>query len=391
MQAVRPLADVLPSPVRIAGFETTSRAQGDDDGAAVERLLNVVSARIGAPAFAIAHAHTELSVFEQVVNARLIGPEWQSIAAAARSPPRADIGGIVRGAVSGTFEDEFPPHAIRSFDGAVFRAYAAGRPDRPTVVLASACGMPAKLSEGWIRQLARKHFVITWETRALFGAPQEREFDRLATDVDAQVGDLFAVMDHFNMNHGHVMGLCGGAVIALAAASARPARVSSLSLWHGDYNFSAPHEATTHQKNLRALLAMAAQDRASAASIHAIFCQSIRAGDRPDQALQTLYPYATAELLHRYAKLNGSIMDTDSDLFTARAGQPALVVTSNTDSTAHPAGSRRVAERLARATLHVEPTGDHISLFDAEPRIVELAMRFIDRQDAAAATSEATV
>jgi pimeloyl-ACP methyl ester carboxylesterase len=54
-----------------------------------------------------------------------------------------------------------------------------------------------------------------------------------------------------------------------------------------------------------------------------------------------------------------------------------LVVTSEDDSTAHPDGSMRVAKGIPNAILHVEPHGDHLSLFDAQPHITALAARFI--------------
>jgi hypothetical protein len=37
-----------------------------------------------------------------------------------------------------------------------------------------------------------------------------------------------------------------------------------------------------------------------------------------------------------------------------------------------------VAGRLSGATLNVRPHGDHISLFEAKPELMELAVRFID-------------
>jgi hypothetical protein len=52
-------------------------------------------------------------------------------------------------------------------------------------------------------------------------------------------------------------------------------------------------------------------------------------------------------------------------------------VTSEADQTTHPDGSIRVAKALPNATLRIEPTGDHLSLFDAEPHITTLAAQFI--------------
>lgn len=114
--------------------------------------------------------------------------------------------------------------------------------------------------------------------------------DEFRVDVDAQAADLFAVMDHHDVTAAHVVGLCGGAVIALAAAAVRPERVTSPSLWHGDHGFA-------------------------------------------DLAHVVLYPYANAELLYRYRRLD------------ARS---------------------RVAEH-----------GDHISLFDADESVPATARAFM--------------
>ena len=57
--------------------------------------------------------------------------------------------------------------------------------------------------------------------------------------------------------------------------------------------------------------------------------------------------------------------------------QPALVVTSEDDDTAHPAGSKHVAAALARSVLRVQSHGNHISLFRGPEHLLELAADFI--------------
>jgi pimeloyl-ACP methyl ester carboxylesterase len=97
----------------------------------------------------------------------------------------------------------------------------------------------------------------------------------------------------------------------------------------------------------------------------------------PELAHLVLYPYANPELMYRYGKLNGSIMHTAVEPLLAEVRRPALVVTSEDDHTAHPEGSRRVAEALPGATLRVEPHGDHISLFRARGATPHLARTFL--------------
>jgi pimeloyl-ACP methyl ester carboxylesterase len=63
-----------------------------------------------------------------------------------------------------------------------------------------------------------------------------------------------------------------------------------------------------------------------------------------------------------------------------RIPHPALVVTSRTDTTAHPEGSHRVARELPRARLVEEPSGDHLSVFDTSTRLIQLAVDFMAAQ-----------
>lgn len=362
--SVRPLVDVLEPPVRVLD------PSGGDSGAA--RLLRMVAARAGAPQLTPHAGAADLAPFELVVSKRLDLGAYGESAAAAPSPGEVDE--VVDEVVGESFERRYNCSRLLSHDGAPLRAYAGGARDGKAVVIASACGMPAKLCERWMDFLGRDRFVITWESRGLFEEPAD--FDALGYDVAAQAADMFAVMDHFGVREAHVMGLCGGAVIALAAAAERPERVSSMSLWHGDFEFSECPK-TIHQQHLNALIAMASEGRESAAAIYKLFTDTVLTNARADVAHLILYPYASAELFYRYSRLNGSIMCTDVSPVLGKVTRPALVVTSEDDSTAHPAGSMRVAEGLPGATLRVEAHGDHLSLFDAEPHVTELAARFI--------------
>lgn len=382
--SVRPLVDALKSPVRVV-------PKVDEGGAAprwaahmtavepgIEQLLARVATRAGAPQLTLHATAADLTAIEQVVSNHLDVAAYYEVASQIPTSALSEVDDIVHDALDESFERRYRCAKVISSGGAPVRAYASGEQSDQAVVLVSACGMPAKLCDRWLDFLGKKHFAITWESRGLFEEPND--FDALRYDVAAQAEDLFAVMDHFGVKTAHLMGLCGGAVIALKAAAARPARVSSMSLWHGDFDLGATSPKTTHQRNLKALIDMAAAGRAQAASIHKLFEQSILMNVRADLAHLILYPYATAELLFRYGKLNGSIMNTDVSSLLDSVAQRTLVVTSEDDSTAHPDGSIRVAEGLSNAILHIEPHGDHLSLFDAQPHITALAARFISSE-----------
>ncbi|MCP3757020.1 alpha/beta fold hydrolase [Streptomyces sp. TBY4] len=270
-----------------------------------------------------------------------------------------------------------PPVVLPARDGTLLRCWAAGPPDAPAVAVVGACGMPVGLTVNWLAALSSRYRVVTWESRGLFasgecaglGGPVDHS-------VEAQSEDLLAVLDGFGIDRAHALGLCGGAVVALAAA-ARSERIDSLSLWHGDWELGGEAPKTTHQRDMESLLAMVARGPNQAAAMHRLLSRpSTLDGLRPDRAHYLIHPYATPELLYRYGQLNGTLMTTDCRrLLTTH--QPALVVTSDRDTTAHPAGSVYVARHLPAAELRTLPDGDHLGAFDAKPALVTLAEEFL--------------
>jgi len=358
--SARPLAGALEPPVRLAGSPENAA------------LLNRVARRLGAPEFQV--TTDELGVFERVLSDHLSLDDVV---------PPDGLDEAPEDVVDEVEADAFEGFCTRAeFGDPPLVAYAAGEPGTPAVVIAGACGMPARLVERWMRYLARDHHVLTWETRGLFGPGSlgSSGLPALSGDADvaAQAADLFAVMDHFGVARAHLMCLCGGAVIGLAAAHQDLDRVESLSLWHGDFAAIPAAQRTHHQQNLVALMEMGAEDEAKAAAIHPVLCQSMLSAAPPDLAHLVVYPYATPDLLHRYCRLNGAIMSTDVTPWLPEIRRRVLVVTSTDDETAHPDGSRVVARELPDAVLHVRPHGDHISLFQAETELMNLVGDFID-------------
>jgi pimeloyl-ACP methyl ester carboxylesterase len=359
--ALRGLAGAVESPLRLPF-----------DAPQIESL-NRIAAGLGVRPFS-ARAGGAATSFEGLALTHLaIDGELEGLLAGVSA---ADIDEAVRLAAAGSLEWDFVPVDVPASDGAVLRAYAGGARDGEVIALVTACGMPIELSEAWMRELGRSHFIVTWESRGLFGGCAD--FDALAHGVDAQAGDLRAVLNHFGVASAHLMGLCGGAVIALAAAADEPERWSSLSLWYGDFDLGDAAPKTKHQRELIRLLAMLRAGRKEAASLQRLFLDpSMLASARRDVAHLIMYPYAGAELLYRYACLNGAIMEYDVRPLLARIPARTLVVTSEDDATAHPEGSRRVAEGIPAARLHVEQHGDHLTLFDARAELAGLAREFL--------------
>src|SRR5688500_320778 len=365
--AVKPLVNALEAPVRIVPGR-----KGISGEIELDQLLTTVAARAGVTQLKLHNAATDLTALEQVVSKHLGLENYYGLSAS----PEAHLNEIVDDVLEDSFERRYTSARVTSFDSAPLTAYASGEQGGKAVVIVLPCGMPAQLCDRWLDFLWEDYFTITWESRGLFEEPEN--FDALQYDVAAQAEDLFAVMDHFDVKTAHVMGLCGGASIAVKAAAAQPTRVSSLSLWHGDFNLGVNSPQTAHQRHLKALMTIMGASRTQAVSLHKLFQQDTKLLDvRADLAHLVLYPYATPEVLFRYGKLNGSIMNTEISDWLGLVTQRTLIVTSEADQTTHPDGSIRVAKALSNARLRIEPTGDHLSLFDAEPHITTLAAQFI--------------
>jgi pimeloyl-ACP methyl ester carboxylesterase len=367
--SVKPVAEGLAVPIRVVPV-TRGRGPAGADCSAIRcgewgRLLDRVAQRAGVAGLTLSHkvAFDDLQVFERVVSNHLaLADLADSVTAMPEDLLKAAIDRVAAETMAASFDVFFQKESTVSFDGVPLNVYSAG-PGGEAVVLVSACGMPAALAESWMRYLARDHRVLAWESRGLFGAADYH--GDYAVDTGAQAADLFTVMDHYDVHTAHVVGLCGGAVIALAAAASEPGRVSSLSLWHGAYEFASGTPRTKFQDDLIELMTIAAHSRAAAKSVQAAFCQVALTNTPAELAHLVLYPYANPELFYRYCRLNGTLARTDVKQYLPRVKQPTLVVTSHDDQTAHPQGSRQVAAGLRHARLRVEPHGDHSTLFHA--------------------------
>jgi pimeloyl-ACP methyl ester carboxylesterase len=378
--SVKPVADGLAMPIRVVPVARDTAAPHAHLSArqwdGLERLLDRVARQAGVAGLTLSRnvALDDLGVFERVVSNRLVLADLADSIAAIPEDLLENVDRVAAATMADSFERFFQKESTISSDGLPLSVYSAG-PGDEAVVVVPACGMPAALAESWMRYLARDRRVLAWESRGLFGAAGHH--GDYAVDTAAQAADLFTVMDHYGVSSAHVVGLCGGAVIALAAAASEPGRIRSLSLWHGAYEFASGSPRTKFQNDLIELMAIAAHSRAAARSVQATFCQVALTNTPADLAHLVLYPYVSPELFYRYCRLNGTLARTDVEQYLTRVKQPALVVTSEDDETAHPQGSRQVADGLQNGRLRVEPHGDHSSLFHSGNPLMQVAVDFI--------------
>ncbi len=371
---VGPLSGALDSAPRVAPLGPGVKRRVDL--AAVQTLIDRLASDLGVRAPRVVADSSDFVAAELVISNRLglIGLLDESVS----------FGGVSDTVVAAALRQARrgrPAMTVAAApDGSTLRCYAVGPSGGPVVVLLSACGMPVGLLRSWITGLGDRFRVLTWESRGMFPAREalDEDFDRRGYDVQSQADDLHTVLDVFGVETAHVVGLCGGAAVALAVGES--ARVRSLSLWHGDYELGPDVPKTSHQQDVQSLMLMAGRHRKRAAGLYTMLrrpatLESLRA----DLAHELIYPYSSAELLYRYGRLNGAIMTTDCRPLLARIDLPTLVVSSMADSTAHPEGSVFVASRIPGARLELLPRGDHLAAFDAAPELIDLARTFVNQ------------
>lgn len=266
VRMLRHLAANLPAPVRLCFF-----AGGDDSTpvaaspalVATEHAVTRALAHVGVSAVQYLHgASAQLSSFELFISKKIsqaLDFRYDAFDASERFEAvlaSFDFSGAV---------PQIEMSRLITRDGVPLAVYASNHRQRPPIVLALPCGMPFDLCRDWFDALSERYFVVTWETRGLFGDCEA--FDQVGVDTHDQVADLFAVMDHFELHSAHLMGICGGAAIVLCAAAVHGERAQSLSLWHGDYNLGDDSLRTPHQQNFEWLMETAAQDQIGRAHV----------------------------------------------------------------------------------------------------------------------------
>jgi 3-oxoadipate enol-lactonase len=224
----KPMLDVLAPPVRVSWPRQAQESAGTGSAEATARkqaVLDRIGTRLGTPRLSLSEMPPDrgLGTFERIVDMRLDLGGKPPATGQLDGGALGEVDSIVDHVTARSFTQYRSPADVITADNARLRVYSAGHRENPAVIIATACGMPAILSEKWVRFLAETHFVMTWESRGLFG--HVTNFDELSNDTAAHAADLFAVLDHYQVATAHVMGFCTGAVIALAAAGARPARL----------------------------------------------------------------------------------------------------------------------------------------------------------------------
>tara|TARA_B100000700_G_C15062076_1_gene866556 strand:- start:6696 stop:8636 length:1941 start_codon:yes stop_codon:yes gene_type:complete len=288
--------------------------------------------------------------------------------------------------------DRLRIYRIARPDSSPLIAYASRDfiPERETIVIANAYGMPVNVLHPLIAYLSDLNMnVITWGCRGL----PDQGFD--VTQPELKISDQYSdweiLRSAFNLEKCVLLGWSTGAVLASYIASRDPQRVSRLCLLNG--SFMHPGAVLTDfQKNLKSIMPKVAISRSLAGSIYkTVFKQDrsrfiqILGKDvtrRAEAAMNVTDPShkhlvqlltAGPEEVFRYARLIRSFIKEDPMEWLDSIQLQTLILTGENDNTAHPQGSRDASAAIPGASLIVDPEGDHFSIYSSPSFIATIA------------------
>lgn len=258
-----------------------------------------------------------------------------------------------------------------------FESFSAGPAGAEAIVVVPPSGVPAELFRPWLTALSADRLVVTYQNPYLFG--DWESLPAPSGDFAEEVRFLGALLDGYGIERAHLVGICGGAPTAVAAAAEHGARVASLMVAHPDLNFGAKVPRTPFQNQFQGLLAEAGTDRRRAGEVLGLFLDpNMLYGIPPNLAPFVLYPYGDAELFHRYARLNHSLMAYDVNTAAARLGRRLLIVTSRNDRMTHPAAAHHLHQVVAGSLLFERDAGSHHDILLPDEELFTLLREFLE-------------
>jgi pimeloyl-ACP methyl ester carboxylesterase len=355
----------------------------DDEGLArCVPVLDAIGAAGGlATPQVVAGAPGDVSSLD-VALSRYLDPDgdlWPAIAAC----PVDRVPAVVAGQDTTTTPAR---HRIAGYGTPRFTTFTRGDSDADAVVIVPPCGVPATAFHPFLIALSDRYLVLTYENPYLFA--ERGTLNEPMGDLDEDAAMVRAALDEHGIARAHLVGICGGAPVALAAAG-HPA-VVSVTVCHPDLNFGAAVERSRFQKHFQGMLAEARSSGGRTAETHRLFLDPDSLFGIPERlAPFILYPYADVELFRRYATINHGFMAYDANAAASELDRPLLILTSASDRMTHPAGARRLHELVAGSVLQERDSGSHHDVLLPTPVLFDTIRTFVGSVAAARSGGQA--
>lgn len=282
---------------------------------------------------------------------------------------RIDGGYIV--AAPGPLESGFQRLIVRTPASIPLCAYDSdpgGR--REPLIFAPPVGVPIAALADVLAYLAAEFRVITWDTR---GYPSVNDgFDGMAISIAAHVDDLLAVREECDVGAAHIVGYCGGAAVALAAAVRCRGAFRGCALVCGAFNLRAVAGENSFTRTASDMFELLGASREAAGRYGPVAAQMLKSAQWdgvyegiPHKELfksRIHFVYEYPETLYRYARMQSALCQEHVVQWFGCAPPGVLVVYVADDNIVPPDWGRYAGEFLADAQTVVFPSGGHWAL-----------------------------
>jgi pimeloyl-ACP methyl ester carboxylesterase len=276
------------------------------------------------------------------------------------------------------FETGAVRQRVKSVGGSNFDVYYQGIPANEAVILIPPCGVPTRLFQPWLDILGAQHYTLTMENPFLFGDPYS--LPEPSGDIWQEVDYIGIILEENNIYRAHLVGICGGAPIALAAAARFGQQIASLIVCHGDLNFGLNTPRSPFQNQFQGLLSDAATNISRAKEIYALFLDPAVLFGLPSQLGPfVLYPYSDFRLFQRYSKINSGLMAFDATQSAQQINQPVMIITSRDDRMTHPRASHLLHQIIGSSFLWERESGSHHDTLLGNQEIFTAISQFLNK------------
>lgn len=280
-------------------------------------------------------------------------------------------------------------------DGGPLNYYIGGA-GHNTIVILNALGHGLHYWQRLIDYLLPRCRIIVWELRGTIGG--SRPF-RIADQLE----DLENILDQEKINVCHLLGWCTGPKIALEFYHRHPAAVSSMVFLNSTFNVSggSPELKTVYERDFEPLCQIVSDRPQTAPSVMQSLRSSI-SGDEFDSPEEldsqelaacvlamtnihlkshVLAPFRDEATTVNYSRQILDFLSYDASVNAGNVHAPILLVASENDRIASPAGARAMAPLFPKARFVEVRGATHYCLYDRPELIGRLIQAFLENPD----------
>ncbi|RKD31347.1 alpha/beta fold hydrolase [Lacrimispora algidixylanolytica] len=258
-----------------------------------------------------------------------------------------------------------------------FQVFFSGNQENEAIIIIPPCAVPVDVFEPMIKELSKYYYTVIYENPYLFNL--WRSLSEPTGNIEDEVAYIGTILQKPNIKHAHLIGICGGAPIAIRAAERFGDLVKSLIVCHGDLNFGSDVARTSFKREFASRLSYALRNTDSAEEVYSMFLDPLLLyGVEDELGPFIMYPYVNYNLFIRYAKINLALMEFDSTVSANSINQPVLIITSSDDRMAHPEGSYRFHQMIPNSELIITESGNHHDVMLENSKIYLNILKFLD-------------